>query len=198
MPKILDVLTWPDERLHQKSEDVTEFNEELEELVGDLFATMVAYEGVGLAAPQVGVLKNIIVIRLEADQPVVFINPVIEVLNNKTFEFEEGCLSVPGHFEKRKRPEHISVKFQDTKGEHHEVQFLNLYAFAILHEYDHLQGKVFVDGASFFKRGRIEKKMKKTIPERARIIEVAKDHLYKWNENQLPSEEESETIERQQ
>jgi peptide deformylase len=177
-PKLREILVWPDDRLHQEGSDVTEFNEELEHLVEDMFVTMTAHEGVGLAAPQIGELLNIITIRIEPNNPLVLINPTIIGTSDADFTFEEGCLSVPGHFEKRKRPDLISVRFQDVKGEEHEFDFLNLYAFAIQHEMDHLNGKVFVDGASWFKQGRIEKKIKKAMKARQGMIERAEQVLF--------------------
>lgn len=173
-PKIRDVLLWPNDELHVECTDVEEFDNDLRNLVADMLVTMTANEGVGLAAPQIGVHRNIIVIRLEADNPLTLINPEIIESSSEMFEFEEGCLSVPGHFEKRKRPYSIGVRFKDLAGEEKELQFLNLYAFAIQHEIDHLRGKVFVDGASWFKQGRIEKKIKRGAKRREEKIEAAK------------------------
>lgn len=170
-PKFREILTWPDEGLHIECHDVVDFNEDLEHLVADMFVTMTANEGVGLAAPQIGELSNVIVIRIEPENPLVLINPEIIDSSDTMFEFEEGCLSVPGHYEKRKRPESITVKFKDLKGEDREFEFLKLYAFAIQHEIDHLHGKVFVDGASWFKKGKIEKKMKKALKNRHEMLE---------------------------
>lgn len=166
-PEVRDVLVWPDERLTMPSIDVTEFDADLENLVADLFVTMTVREGIGLAAPQVGVHKNLFVIRIENDKPYVFINPVITTVNKETdlFEWEEGCLSVPGHFEKRKRPNSIVVNFQDASGEEHSMKFSGLYAFAIQHEADHLLGVSFVDGGSMFKKGRVKMKIKKALPK---------------------------------
>lgn len=172
-PKLREILVWPDERLHMECRDIVDFDEDLERLVADMFVTMTANEGVGLAAPQIGELSNIIVIRIEPDKPLVLINPEIVEASEELFQFEEGCLSVPGHYEKRKRPESIIVRFKDIKGDEHEFEFLNLYAFAIQHEMDHLKGKVFVDGASWFKQGKIEKKMKKALKLRAEALERA-------------------------
>lgn len=176
-PQVREVLVWPDERLTMPCVDVKDFDDELEKLVADLFVTMTVREGIGLAAPQIGINKNLFVIRIETSKPMVFINPVITTLNKdkEQFEWEEGCLSVPGHFEKRKRPKNIVVNFQDVKGEEHSMQFSGLYAFAIQHEYDHLQGVCFVDGGSMFKRGRVKMKIKKALPKLlARAEEIRK------------------------
>ena len=162
-PQILEMLIWPDERLTEKGQDVTIFDEALQKFAADMFITMEIRGGVGLAAPQCGVPMNMITIRLEKDNPLIIINPEITVFSTNEFEWEEGCLSVPGHFEKRKRPQSIGVAFKDLTGEFHTVNFTDLYAFAIQHEYDHLQGKCFVDKASMFKRERIKKKIKKAL-----------------------------------
>jgi peptide deformylase len=163
-PKLLPILKWPDdERLHQKSVDVTVFDEELEHLALDLLHTMKTANGVGLAAPQTGNMLNIITIWIEAEKPLGLVNPVIVETSEELFEFNEGCLSVPGYFEDRKRPAKIVVKFVDVKGEPHEFECNGLYAFAIQHEIDHLNGRVFVDGASPLKRARIKSKIRKTL-----------------------------------
>ena len=166
VPKILEVLIWPDERLHDESYDVEQnlFDEDLEHLVADMFTTMHARGGVGLAAPQVGYNFRIIVIELEPERPLVLINPKIHVGSKKMFKWEEGCLSVPGYFEYRERPDMIVVKYNTIKGERVSTEFHGLYAFAIQHEYDHLEGKVFVDKSSWLKKGRIKKKMAKSLP----------------------------------
>ena len=161
-PKLLPILKWPDdERLHEKSVDVTVFDADLECLARDLFHTMECSKGVGLAAPQTGNMINMITVRLEIDRPLCFVNPVILDTSEELFEFNEGCLSVPGYFEDRKRPKKIVVRFQDLKGVQHELELHDLYAFCVQHEIDHLNGKVFVDGASMLKRSRIKNRMKK-------------------------------------
>jgi peptide deformylase len=161
-PKLLSILKWPDdERLHQKSIDVLEFNQTTYELAHNLLHTMKVANGVGLAAPQTGNLVNVIVVGIGEDEPLVFVNPVIIFASEELFEFNEGCLSVPGYFEDRKRPNQVIVKCLDLNGDPHEYEFNGLYAFVIQHEIDHLNGKVFVDGASMLKRSRIKSKMKK-------------------------------------
>lgn len=161
-PHVLPILIWPDKRLHIKGENITTFDMGTRQIVLDLVATMKANEGAGLAAPQVGISANIIVIEIEPGKLLVLINPeYIIKYDNEMFEWEEGCLSVPGYFEKRKRPHRILVKYQDLDGKEKETEFEGLYAFAVQHEMDHLEGKVFVDGASFFKRNRIKDKVTK-------------------------------------
>lgn len=161
-PKIWPILTWPnDERLHMKSKDVGEFDNKLQIVVKDMLNTMRANNGVGLAAPQIGIMVNLIVIELPGDLPLVLVNPTLVGASEELFQFSEGCLSVPGYFENRKRPKRIVVKYQDTKGEPREHEFTDLYAFAIQHEMDHLNGKLFVDDSSEMKKARILAKMKK-------------------------------------
>ena len=161
-PKLLPILKWPsDEKLHEKSVDVISFDEELEHLAQDLFHTMKVGEGIGLAAPQTGNMINVIVIWIEPERPLAIVNPTITETSDDLYQFNEGCLSVPGYFENRKRPAKIVIECQDLKGNHHEYEFNGLYAFVIQHEIDHLNGKLFVDGASLLKKERIRAKMKK-------------------------------------
>jgi len=177
IPKILDVLIWPDVGLKIECHPVETFDDDLTQLAADMFATMAARGGVGLAAPQVGRILNMITLRLEEKNPMILINPEITVLTDEDFEWEEGCLSVPGHFEMRHRPANVAVKFQDLTGKEHNVNFKELYAFAIQHEFDHLRGKCFVDGASIFKRNRINKKIKRELPRFDQRVELMKQQL---------------------
>lgn len=158
---ILPVIVYPDDRLHEKCVDVTEFNSELEAFGRQLLTTMKAEKGIGLAAPQVGVLKNIIAVWIEEKLPIVFVNPKITDVSKELYKFNEGCLSVPGYFEDRERPERIMVKFNDVHGNPYELEFTKLHAFCIQHEIDHLNGKVFIDELSMLKRSRIKTKIKK-------------------------------------
>lgn len=166
VPHILPIITWPDERLNIICENITTFDRWVEQLALDMFATMQAEAGVGLAAPQVGILANIITIQLTADDPQIFINPKIISQSEDRFEWKEGCLSVPGYFENRRRPNSIIIQYHDIVGEEHEGQFVGLDAFAIQHEIDHLNGKVFVDGMSSFKTKRVKDKISKTLKKR--------------------------------
>lgn len=177
IPKILDVLIWPNEGLETKCQDVTEFDEELKNFATDMFATMSSRGGVGLAAPQVGRNINMFVLRIEDNNPLILINPEITPLSNEMYEWEEGCLSVPGYFAKRKRPERIAVLFKDLAGTEHAVQFGSLYAFAIQHEYDHLTGKCFVDNLPFWRKTAVKKKIKKELPRVVQQVELMKQEL---------------------
>lgn len=160
-PEILPILVWPDEKLHTECTDVTEFDQELKQLTLNLFATMKNDNGIGLAAPQVGEFVNVLAIWIEQDKPVLLINPKIVEASDETFEWEEGCLSVPGYFEKRKRPNRIVVSYKTVTGDEKESEFRDLYAFAIQHEIDHLNGTLFIDGFSKFKLSRVKAKIKK-------------------------------------
>lgn len=162
----LPVLRWPydAEVLHQKSTPVEEFNDELKQLIINMFATMRTLGGVGIAAPQVGVFKRVLVIQLEEGKPLICVNPeIIGTVGDEMFEWEEGCLSVPGYFNNAKRPNIIAVQFYDDEGNEHSLELRGLYAFAFQHEYDHLEGKLFVDDLSMLKRMRAKDKVKKTL-----------------------------------
>jgi peptide deformylase len=176
-PKIREILVWPDPRLNIRATDVVNFDDNLRNLIADMFVTMTANEGVGLAAPQIAEPYNIIAIRLEPTKLLTLINPTIMKSSDDNFEWEEGCLSVPGYFENRKRPNTIEISFYDPSGEEVTAEFSGLYAFAIQHELDHLNGKVFVDGSSWLKESRIKKKIKKTLKQRDAEIEKLRQRL---------------------
>lgn len=169
-PCILPVVIWPDKRLSMKCEDVTpeEFNQpDIDIFISSMVLTMQAYDGIGLAAPQVGILKNIITIQLPDENPQVFVNPKITNWDiHIGFTWEEGCLSVPGYFEKRSRSSFIELEWLDHRGAVQERQFDELAAFAIQHEMDHLHGYMFIDGLSRFKKDRIKKKIRNTLNRR--------------------------------
>ena len=159
---LLNILEFPDQRLRKKAVPVAEINSGIRRLVDDMFDTMYEARGVGLAATQVNVQQRVIVMDIseEKDTPVCFINPEI-FAKDGVEESEEGCLSVPGFFEKVKRAEHIKVKALDRDGKTFELEANDLLAVCIQHEIDHLEGKLFVDYISSLKRNRIKKKMEK-------------------------------------
>jgi peptide deformylase len=161
-PEVLPLVYWPNPLLKLKCIDVDEFDDELREFAESLLATMKHYGGVGLAAPQVGVLKNVIVVDLPPYEPIVMINPTCNVVGSKFYAWQEGCLSVPGYFEDRTRPAHIDITFHDFNGKQQRKEFIGLLAFVIQHELDHLNGKAFVDELSMLKRARIRSTVKKT------------------------------------
>lgn len=157
----LTILKYPDERLHLTCKDETMFDEPLEKFSQRLLQTMKTQRGIGLAAPQVNVHKNIIAVWIDEDKPFVFVNPIIVDASEELYDFREGCLSVPGYYEDRKRPKKITLKYYDLKGVEHQDQFENLHAFCIQHEIDHLRGKVFIDNLSELKKDRIKTKIRK-------------------------------------
>jgi peptide deformylase len=159
-----DILIWPDPLLKKSAEPVTTFDESIRTLVADMFETMYSADGVGLAAPQVGQLKNIIVLdtrpRQPESKPVAMINPVILKKEGSTL-YMEGCLSVPGEAEEVDRAQNVRVKFQDVDGTVHEYDCEGLLAIAVQHETDHLHGVMFTDHISVLKRELIRKRMKR-------------------------------------
>lgn len=159
---ILEILHFPDPRLRQRAAEVDEVNDELRRLIDDMFETMYQAPGIGLAATQVNVHKRVVVIDIskEQDDPRVFINPQIVVLDGVE-EMEEGCLSVPGVYEKVQRAERIRVRALDREGQAFELDAEGLLAVCIQHEIDHLDGKLFVDYLSELKRKRLRRKLEK-------------------------------------
>ena len=159
---ILTILEFPDKRLRTVASEVSSIDADIKTLVGDMLETMYAAKGIGLAATQVNVHKRVIVMDVSEDknEPICLINPEI-IEKDGVEESEEGCLSVPGFFEKVSRAEHIKVKAQNRDGETFEMEAGDLLAICIQHEMDHLQGKLFVDYLSAFKRNRIKSKLDK-------------------------------------
>jgi peptide deformylase len=165
----LTILEYPDPRLRTRAAPVARFDEALHRLVDDMFETMYAAPGIGLAATQVNVHKRLLVTDVSQDKshPLVFINPEI-VERQGTTEAEEGCLSVPKIFETlTARAERIVVRAFDRHGQPFELEADGLLAVCIQHEIDHLEGKLFVDYLSELKRTRIRKKLEKDRRDRA-------------------------------
>ncbi|MGR9114657.1 MAG: peptide deformylase [Gammaproteobacteria bacterium] len=159
---ILTILEFPDERLRKKAAPVKTVDGDIRKLVDDMFETMYEARGVGLAATQVNVHQRIIVMDISEDKksPLCLINPEI-IEKDGVEEAEEGCLSVPGFFEKVKRAERIKVRALDKEGDTFEFEAVDLLAVCVQHEMDHLEGKLFVDYISPLKRQRIKKKLEK-------------------------------------
>lgn len=160
----LRILTFPDPRLRKVASPVTKFDKSLENLVSDMLHTMYEEGGVGLAASQVNVHQRVIVIDFSEnrDDPMVFINPEVKILSDKSLlSSKEGCLSVPGVEEEITRPDNIYLTWQDIKGSKYEETPSGLLTVCIQHEIDHLEGKLMVDYLSPLKRDRIRKKAKK-------------------------------------
>lgn len=169
---ILEILTYPDPRLAKKSEPVTKFDSELKKLCEDMLETMYQAPGIGLAAPQVNVHKQVVVIDIDydssEDEPPVLTNKLPRIfINAKIIKkegeilFKEGCLSVPGEYEEVERAEKVVVEYQDTEGKNHTLEADGLLAVALQHELDHLDGRLFIDRLSFVKSRSIKKRIKK-------------------------------------
>jgi len=160
---LLPILEFPDPRLRTVAKPVEVFDEELLRLVDDMFETMYEAPGIGLAASQVNVHKQLIVIDVseDKDQPLVFINPTITVLDETPEPYDEGCLSVPGFYETVERPKKVRVDALDAHGKAFSLEDDGLLAVCIQHEIDHLKGKLFVDYISPLKRNRIRDKLEK-------------------------------------
>lgn len=167
---LLEILEYPDPRLRTKAKPVEVINDEIAQLVADMFETMYAAPGIGLAATQVNVHQRVIVIDLSEDRsdPLVLINPEVTVLDGDYETMQEGCLSVPGFYEEVRRIEHCRVKALDEKGQSFELEARGLLAVCIQHEVDHLEGKLYVDYLSNFKRERIRKKLEKAQRQKTR------------------------------
>lgn len=159
---ILDILNYPDPRLYTVAAPVARVDDSIRRLIDDMAETMYAAPGIGLAATQVDVHQQVIIIDISEDKQdlQVFINPVL-LDKHGTQDYEEGCLSVPGVYEKVTRAERITVTALGRDGKPFTLQAEGLLAVCIQHEMDHLLGKMFVDYLSQLKRTRIRNKMKK-------------------------------------
>ena len=164
MAKKLKILIFPDPRLRKVAEKVLKFDKSLQSLADDMLHTMYDANGIGLAATQVDQHVRLVVMDLSDDrnEPRIFVNPSYKVLqNHDLFEFEEGCLSIPGFNETISRPDKIELKWQDINGNEHNEEPEGLLTVCIQHEIDHLEGKLMVDYVSALKRDRIRSKLLK-------------------------------------
>lgn len=162
---IREILTVPDPRLKLKSQPVEAVDDELRALMDDMLETMYAAPGIGLAAIQVGVAKQVIVMDLaregEDKQPRYFVNPEILWASDETLPYEEGCLSIPDIYDEVERPARVKLRYLDYRGERVEEDAEGLFAVCIQHEMDHLEGVLFIDHLSRLKREQAIKKVKK-------------------------------------
>ena len=160
---ILNILEFPDSRLRTIAKPVAVVDVEVRQLIDDMFETMYEAPGIGLSATQVNVHKRSLVMDLSEDrsEPLVLINPEIEMLTDEMGQYQEGCLSVPGYYENVDRPQRVKIKALDRDGKPFEMIAEGLLAVCIQHECDHLNGKLFVDYLSTLKRDRIKKKLEK-------------------------------------
>ncbi len=159
---ILEILEFPDPRLRTVAKPVEQVDDALRKTIDDMFETMYAAPGIGLAATQVNVHKRLLVLDIsdEKNQPMVFINPTFEPVAGQQ-EYNEGCLSVPGYYDNVTRHDRIRVKALDRMGQPFEIEADGLLSVCIQHEIDHLDGKLFVDYLSRLKRDRVKNKLEK-------------------------------------
>jgi len=164
---LLNVLCYPDPRLHKVAKPVAQVDARIKKIVADMADTMYEAPGVGLAATQVDIHERIVVIDVSDEQNElrVFINPEIIWSSPEKKSWREGCLSVPEFYDEVERPSQIRVRALDLDGKEFEIEADGLLAVCIQHELDHLQGKVFVEYLSLLKRTRISQKLKKRAKE---------------------------------
>ncbi|GAB1479761.1 peptide deformylase [Paracoccaceae bacterium] len=168
---IRPILIHPDPRLKKPCEAVGEITPEIRALAADMLETMYDAPGVGLAAPQVGVTKRVVVMDCIKDgppEPVVMVNPRVLWASEDVTTYEEGCLSIPDQYAEVKRPASVRVEWTDLDGVRQERDFSGLWATCAQHEIDHLDGKLFIDYLGPLKRQMITRKMEKLKRERAR------------------------------
>jgi peptide deformylase len=162
---VREIVKLPDKRLRLVSEPVKRIDAGLRKLVDDMFETMYAAPGIGLAGIQVGVAKRVIIMDLskksDEHKPQVFINPEITWTSEEKSTYEEGCLSIPEYYEEVERPAAVKVKYLDLDGKAHEIEAKGLLATCLQHEVDHLDGVLFIDHISKLKRDRVIKKFSK-------------------------------------
>ena len=169
-----NIVIEPDPILRKKSNILEKVDDELRILLDDMLETMYAAPGIGLAAVQIGILKRLIVIDISKDKekknPIFLINPEIIFKSKNTSIYEEGCLSLPGHFAEIERPEECHIKYIDYDGKKKEMKANGLLATCIQHEIDHLNGKLFIDYLSKLKKDMIIKKLVKHKKELNKIV----------------------------
>ena len=162
---VRDILIIPDKRLRLKSEPVKAVDKTLRALIDDMFETMYAAPGIGLAAIQIGAARRVVIMDLakkdEPKQPQVFINPEVTWVSDEKATYEEGCLSIPEYYEEVERPKSVRVKYLDLDLKPQEIEADGLLATCLQHEIDHTNGVLFIDHISKLKRNMVMKKFKK-------------------------------------
>ena len=164
MAKKLKILIFPDPRLRKVAKKIVKFDKSLENLANNMLKTMYEANGIGLAATQVDFHVRLVVMDIseERNDPKIFVNPIYRVLDgHELFEFEEGCLSIPGFNEIIARPDKIELTWQDLSGKQHKDYREGLLTVCIQHEIDHLEGKLMVDYVSALRRDRVRKRLLK-------------------------------------
>ena len=170
---IRSIVLHPDARLKKKSVEVENITDALIKLAEDMMETMYDAPGIGLAAPQIGVLERLIVMdcakkESEEPDPIIMVNPTIIATSEENSVYEEGCLSIPEHFAEITRPEFVQVEWIDLGGKQHSEEFNGLKSTCLQHEIDHLNGKLFIDYLGPMKRQLITRKMQKFKREKLR------------------------------
>ena len=169
-----NIVIEPDPILRKKSERLEKVDDEIKKLLDDMLETMYAAPGIGLAAVQIGILKRLIVIDIskenEKKNPIFLVNPVIISRSTDTSVYEEGCLSLPGHFAEIERPAECKVEYIDYDGKKKEIKAKGLLSTCIQHEVDHLNGVLFIDYLSKLKKDMIVKKLIKHKKELNKIV----------------------------
>ena len=169
-----NILLHPDPRLKKAAAPVADLSDGLRRLADDMVETMYGAPGIGLAAPQVGVLERLIVLDCTPDDSaecglLVMFNPQIMAQSDETSSYEEGCLSIPDHYGQVTRPTEVTVTWLDRDGKQQQQDFSGLWSTCVQHEIDHLNGKLFIDYLGIMKRQLITRKMQKLKRERARV-----------------------------
>ncbi|HBR61135.1 MAG TPA: peptide deformylase [Rhodobacteraceae bacterium] len=169
-----NILLHPDPRLKKAAAPVADLSDGLRRLADDMVETMYGAPGIGLAAPQVGVLERLIVLDCTPDDSaecglLVMFNPQIMAQSDETSSYEEGCLSIPDHYGQVTRPAEVTVTWLDRDGTQQQQDFSGLWSTCVQHEIDHLNGKLFIDYLGIMKRQLITRKMQKLKRERARV-----------------------------
>ena len=176
---VRDIITLPDKRLRLKSEPVKAIDKDIRALIDDMFETMYAAPGIGLAAIQIAVPKRVVTMDLakkdEPAQPQVFINPEVVWSSDDKATYEEGCLSIPEYYEEVERPQSVRVKYLDRDGKAQEIEASGLLATCLQHEIDHINGVLFIDHISKLKRDMVLKKFKKAAKRGEPIKPLAED-----------------------
>jgi peptide deformylase len=176
---IRDILILPDKRLRLKSEAVTAVDKTVRALVDDMFETMYAAPGIGLAAIQIGVPRRVVTMDLakkdDPKAPLVFINPQVTWLAPEKSTYEEGCLSIPEYYEEVERPSAVRVRYLDLDGKPQELEASGLLATCLQHEIDHTNGVLFIDYISKLKRDMVMKKFKKAAKKGEPVKPLAED-----------------------
>ena len=174
-----EIITLPDPRLRQKSASVKAVDKDVRKLVEDMFETMYAAPGIGLAAIQVAVPLRVVTMDLakegEPKAPLVFINPEVVSSSDEKATYEEGCLSIPEYYEEVERPASVKVRYMDLDGKARELEATGLLATCLQHEIDHINGVLFIDYISKLKRDMVLKKFKKAAKRGEPVKPLADD-----------------------